>query len=153
MGVTEAMDAPISAGAANNTELCWVCHPVQEQHWRALAVLLVMMATGIGLFIATGDSAWSLTGLAVLLLGLYDFLLPTTFRLTRHGVESRVLIFTRRKPWTSLRSFHVGPNGVLLSPFRGRHRMEAHRGIFVRFHGNRAEVLSIVRVRMVGDET
>ena len=153
MGVTEAMDAPISAGAAEHTELGWVCHPVQEHHWKALVVLLVMLATGVGLYLMTGEESWSLIGLAFLMLGVYDFLLPTVFRLDRHGVESRVLFFTRRKPWSALRSYHIGPNGVLVSPFPGRHRMEAHRGIFIRFRGNRDEVLAFVRERLEGEDT
>ncbi len=144
MGVTEAMDARTSAQVNDDCDLSWVSHPVRLHPKKNLLVATVMLTTSVGLYFGTGDLGWGLIGAAVLMLGLYDYLLPTSFKLTAAGAQSRVLFFVRRKRWSSLRSFHADQHGVLLSPFRGRHRMEAHRGIYLRFVNNREAVLEAV---------
>ena len=138
------MDARTSAQVNHDCHLSWVSHPVRSHPKKNLLVATVMLATGAGLYLGTGDVGWGLIGVAVLMLGLYDYLLPTTFALTAAGVESRVFFFRRRKQWSTLRSFHADQHGVLLSPFSGRHRMEAHRGIYLRFVNNRDAVLEAV---------
>jgi len=47
-----------------------------------------------------------------------------------------------------LRTYHPDRNGVLLSPFSRQTRLETFRGIYIRFDGNRKEVMSVIKGRL-----
>lgn len=99
--------------------------------------------------VAMGDAGWGFIALALLGLGVHDFLLPTRFRVDARGVTRRVLFFARTRPWSQIRSYWVDGAGVLVSPFPRRHRMEAHRGIYLRFDGNREVVVGFIERSLV----
>ena len=100
--------------------------------------------------------SWLETGyftvLAVLLMWghVAGFYLPTHYSLTEESVLVRGLVSRREKSWGEFRSFHKDREGVLLSPFIGRSRLERFRGVSLQFHGNRDEVMAVVE-RMIVD--
>jgi len=104
---------------------------------------LVVAATAVAVFLGTGSPGWTLLSAILLLVGVHDFLLPTTYRLSTEGVSSRTLWIRRHKPWSFCRSYWVDAHGVLLSPFPGRSRLESHRGLYLRFAG--ADRQAVVR--------
>ncbi len=134
--------------ANGDVTLSWNSHPVRTEHGKTAIFVGVLIVSGIALFVATGNVGWALVGDAFLMLGLYDFLLPTTFTVDEWGVRRRTAVFRRARRWEELRSFQVDARGVLVSTFAGRSRMEAHRGIYLRFDGNRERVLAAIEARM-----
>lgn len=114
----------------------------------------------IGLFVialmAWTLQSWLRTGyftiLAVLLMWgqVAGFYLPTRYTLTEKGVFVRGIVSRKEKDWSEFRSFHRDREGVLLSPFIGRSRLERFRGVSLQFHGNSGEVMAIVE-RMIPD--
>jgi hypothetical protein len=80
------------------------------------------------------------------------FFLPTRFALTGTGVSVRGLVSKREKDWGEFRSYYVDREGLLLSPFTERSRLERFRGVSLQFHGNRDEVVAFVeRVMSAGE--
>jgi hypothetical protein len=59
---------------------------------------------------------------------------------TAEKVKVRYLFTTVQKDMSSFRSYFPDKNGVLLSPFVGPSRLENFRGIYLRYHLNKAEV-------------
>ncbi len=102
--------------------------------------------------------SWLETGyftvLAVLLLWgqVAGFYLPTHYSLTDESVFVRGLVSRKEKSWSEFRSFHKDREGVLLSPFVGRSRLERFRGVSLQFHGNRDEVMAVVERMIVNRE-
>jgi hypothetical protein len=90
------------------------------------------------------------TVLAVLLLWgqVATFFLPTRYTLTDDAVVVRGLVTRREKPWTDFQSYLVDRDGILLSPFAARSRLERFRGLSLQFHGNRDEVIAFVESAM-----
>jgi hypothetical protein len=76
------------------------------------------------------------------------FFLPTRFALTEQGVSVRGLVSRRQKPWSEFRSYYIDREGLLLSPFTERSRLERFRGVSLQFHGNREEVIAFVENTM-----
>jgi len=138
----------VSAAARGEAVLSWMSHPVRTQHDKTAILFAVLAVTGVLLYLATGSVGWSLIGDALLLLGVYDFLLPTTFRLDGEGASRQTGILRRTRRWEELRSYYGDANGVLLSTFAERSRMEAHRGIYLRFEGNRDQVMRAVEAHL-----
>ncbi len=121
----------------------WVSLPLRHAPWKGLVLVLVVAATATAVFLGTQSPGWTLLSGILLLAGVHDFLLPTTYQLSEEGVSSRTLWYRRHKPWSFCRSYWVDAHGVLLSPFPGRSRLESHRGLYLRFAG--ADRQAVVR--------
>ncbi|MCK4915450.1 MAG: hypothetical protein KAS89_04725 [Candidatus Eisenbacteria sp.] len=134
--------------------LSWTSWPMLRSPVRAvLAVAFVVLMAGTiqALFRTT-----YFTVVAVLLVWgqIAGFFLPTRFSLTDEKVSVRGLVSRREKDWSEFRSHYVDKEGVLLSPFMERSRLERFRGVSLQFHGNRDEVVAFVEHMMSrGDDT
>lgn len=129
-------------------EIRWISHPVRTDHRKTLILALVLLGTAFLLYINTQSLGWALLSVVILMVGVYDFLLPTRYSLDEYGAESRVLFYRRHKSWSALRSFYPDHHGVLLSPFPSRSRLEGFRGMYLRFVDNREEVLRYIGQRL-----
>ena len=96
-----------------------------------------------------------LIGLA-LVVSVGDYLLPITYRITRESASARSLLSHRIIRWEDVRICRLCHDGVKVSPLSRRSRLEAYRGVFLRFptepgqlaeHGYRFgnEVLEAIR--------
>ena len=94
------------------------------------------------------------TVIAVLLVvgQVAGFFLPAKFELTEKKVTVRGLVARREKDWGDFRSYYVDREGILLSPFIERSRLERFRGFSLQFHGNRDEVVRFVERMMARDD-
>ena len=123
----------------------WVSLPIQYSPWKGTFLLAVVLTTAVAVFFSTQNFAWAVFSTILLLIGVHDFVLPTTYQLTEDGVSSRTLFRRREKPWSFCRSYWIDKHGVLLSPFPRRSWLEAHRGLYVRFAGaDRRAVVAFV---------
>ncbi len=141
--LTPPSDGEADAGSA--AELVWVVHALRRQHAKTAILAAVLTLTAAFIYLNTASLVWTAASLLILLFGVLDFVMPVTFSLTEWGVESKVVFYRRRKPWSMLRSYSLDRNGVLVSPFPDRSRLEAFRGLYIRFSGNRDEVVGFIR--------
>lgn len=130
------------------SELAWTAWPMRRSPVRAALGLafIALVAWTLQNWLRTGY----FTVLAVLLLWgqVAGFYLPTRYALTDEGVSVRGILAKREKTWEDFRSHFVDRDGVLLSPFIGRSRLERFRGLSLQFHGNRDEVIAFVRAKL-----
>ncbi|MCK4408913.1 MAG: hypothetical protein KAW67_02440 [Candidatus Eisenbacteria sp.] len=134
--------------------LSWTSWPMLRSPVRAVLAVafVVLMAWTIQSMFRTTY----FTVVAVLLVWgqVAGFFLPTRFSLTDERVSVRGLVSRREKDWSEFRSHYVDREGVLLSPFVERSRLERFRGVSLQFHGNRDEVVAFVEHMMArGDDT
>ena len=134
--------------------LRWTSWPMLRSPVRAVLAVafVVLMAWTIQALFRTTY----FTVVAVLLVWgqVAGFFLPTRFSLTQDGVSVRGLVSRREKDWSEFRSHYVDREGVLLSPFVERSRLDRFRGVSLQFHGNRDEVVAMVeRMMGSGDDT
>lgn len=139
----------------------WTAWPMIRSPLRAVLAVafVVLMAWTLQSILHAGY----FTLLAVLLVWgqIAGFFLPTRYRLTDETVEVRGLVGRKTKGWSDFRTWYVDKEGVLLSPFLERSRLERFRGLSLQFHDNRDEVVAFVERAMkevgvsdehVGDE-
>ena len=74
-----------------------------------------------------------------------EFLFPIHYRLGPEGAEMRHGLARRRMEWADVRKAYLLADGVRLSPFDYPSRLEAYRGILLRFEENRDAVVEAVR--------
>lgn len=118
------------------------------------AVLAVAFVVLMSWTLQTVLHAGYFTVLAVLLVWgqVAGFFLPTRYRMTDEVIEIRGLVARKTKSWSDFRTWYVDREGVLLSPFLERSRLERFRGLSIQFHDNREDVLDFVERAMARGE-
>ena len=134
-----------AAATAGVMELTWKCHPARRSVARTTAVVmfLVLLAMFIAWYTSSPGFAVVLTVIMFLSLSAYFF--PAWYTLSERGIKVKTLVATYERPWANYRSYWPDKNGVLLSPFPYRSRLENFRGLFVRFESNGKEVIQFVK--------
>jgi hypothetical protein len=114
------------------------------------AITAVLFVALVAWTLQTWLHAGYFTVLAVLLVWgqVASFFLPTYYTLTDDTVTVRGIVSTREKPWTDFQSYLIDREGILLSPFAERSRLERFRGLSLQFHGNRESVVAFVEGAM-----
>ena len=133
---------------SEGTTLKWSSHPVKRKTTVSILVVLFLLAVWVVVYVTT--SSILLTGLAVIIMlgSMSSFFLPTSYELDQKKVKIRFFFTNREREWSAFRSFYVDKNGVLLSPFAKRSRLENFRGVYVRFGHNKDQVVDFVRSKI-----
>jgi len=146
----EGGERTASAGEKKPGEplLDFVCHPARrDTRITTLVTIFIVVCIVIVWLISFSPL---LTGLAVLILfgSLAGFYFPTRYIIYDDHLLVKTKMQTLRKDWSQYRSYYPDKNGVLLSPFGRPTRLENFRGLYVKFAGNREEVMDIVRSKI-----
>ncbi len=127
--------------------LSWRVHPLR-QDWRvSFGVITLLILLWWGIWRWTRSGLFTFLSILILLVSLSSFFFPVTFSLDREYVTVKSNFTTRRRRWGEFKSFWVDRHGVLLSPFKGRSRLESFRGLYIRFSNNRDKVVSFIQRR------
>jgi hypothetical protein len=127
----------------------WTVHLARDRPGRAAVVVLTLLLAAGLCFTLFRSPLFALLTAAVLLGATSEFLLPIRYRLDNQGAESANLHNRRRISWRDVRKAYLLEDGIQLSPFDQPTRLEAFRGVFLRFGpgGDRETVLAAVRER------
>jgi hypothetical protein len=112
-------------------ELRWVTHPMMEFPAKAVLFWAVYLLVLLAVRIATKEWIFVVLSGLILIASLRGFVLPTAYKIDSEGIEIDRWFYKTRKKWGDFRSHVVERNGVFLSPFSVKHRMENFRGVFV----------------------
>ena len=117
-----------------------------------LPVPAAKRAAVLGFAILAGLIGWRLLGIPGLILGVAVVLGSTLeiwmahrYILTSDKAESRIGPFVTSIEWPSVKRVIEGEEGVILSPFDKPTRLDAFRGVYLRFNSNQGEVLAKIR--------
>lgn len=138
---------------SEDTTLEWSSHPVRKKTLVSILVVLFLFLVWMVVYVTTSSPL--LTGLAVIIMlgSLSSFFLPTYYELDQKKVKIKFFFTNREREWSAFRSFYVDKNGVLLSPFAGRSRLENFRGVYVRFSQNKDQVVDFIRSKIEKKES
>jgi hypothetical protein len=122
----------------------WTVH-LARQNPRQLAVLAIstMVASVAGL--AVIGLLGSLAALLLMIASFADFVFPMSYQITRENVTCRKLFGFSEIKWIDVKRCYVDDYGVKLSPLTRLSKLEAFRGVYLRFDRNQEEVLETVR--------
>lgn len=136
---------PAEPASTRDEPMCWRVHLAVERPGRAALLVAVALGSGALCYSLFGNWVFALASAGVLLAATAEFLFPVSYRLDEAGAEMRCLFGGRKMDWSEVRKAYLVEAGVKLSPLPRRSRLEAYRGVFLRFEGNRDEVLAAVR--------
>ena len=132
-------------------------------HWRVHLggsapgkVLLVFGAAGgvaaIGV-VLMHSILFAVIGIVMVLAPTSEFLLPVRYSISKDGANSKWGLNSNFLAWEDVKQVRWGEQGVKLSPLPGPSRLEAFRGVYLRFAGNKQEVEDAVRYWYRSNET
>lgn len=122
-------------------------HGAGRTNERFLLVGVIAVAIGLAMM-RTGNWVIALMVPVVLVSATIEMWVPTRYRLTEQYVEVRKGLGLSRLLWTDVKRIEVTELGVRLSPLAKPSRLDAFRGVSVRFAGNQDEVLGIITAQL-----
>lgn len=132
--------------------LTWSVHLAQDSPKRMLIALLCLISTAIaGYFIMSrfGSAAGMLGGAVgafAILSSLSDYLFPLRYEITRDHATCRRLMGITQIEWKDVKRCYLDDLGIKLSPLIRKSRLEAYRGVYLRFGpDNKDKIIEIVK--------
>jgi hypothetical protein len=122
----------------------WVVHSLTENWKKSACLILFLLFIWILIYSMFQSFFYMILSIVVLLGSLSSFFLPVRYTFYPDKVTIHFFLSKRSKPWSVFNNYYVDKNGVLLSPFPKPSRLDAFRGTYIRFGGNRAEIIDYV---------
>lgn len=85
----------------------------------------------------------------VMIAGFSDFVFPVNYVLTREGASCRTKFKQSEIKWENVQHCYLDDTGVKLSPLDRQSRLEAFRGVYLRFADNKNDVIDTVKALRV----
>ncbi|MBI5778469.1 MAG: hypothetical protein HZA49_03320 [Planctomycetes bacterium] len=123
----------------------WTSHPFKAEPKKSVFLVIIILLICLMVFITTSNIGFTLIALALLVLSMRQFFLPTVYVLNAEGVEVRFSGATKKKRWDYFQSYYEDRNGILLSPFKDKSRLEAFRGIYLIANNNKPQIVEFVK--------
>jgi len=133
-------------------KVTWTVHPMMDNPKKGITFWIILPMV-IWLFYWNIEPDFSRiasrlsTVVVTLILLIYfsSIYLSTRFTIDSDGVAISRWLFTKRLTWKRVRSMVNEKNGVFISPFPVRTRMENFRGVFLFYRDNQEEVIDALR--------
>jgi hypothetical protein len=125
--------------------ITWTVHPFKESVKATILVIFIIMFICGVVYYSFGEIFWVILSLIFLLGSLSSFFFPTTFTLDDEKVRVKRVFTTITRAWNAFRGFYWDKNGVQLTPFSHPSRLDSYRGLFLKFGGNKEEVLDFIK--------
>ncbi len=147
--MTEHNRQTISQASENEPVLSWTVHLATQDPFKLACSLAVMAFVCAAAYWAVGPLG-PVAAALVMLGSLADFLFPVRYEITPTRAACRMLFKRAEMRWENVRRCYLDQNGVKLSPLDRGSRLEAFRGIYIRFNGNREQVIAAVESLRAG---
>ena len=130
--------------------MSWTVHLARRQPAKTLICVAFIAAVSAGGYFAISPYAAALV-CAALAASLSDFLFPIRFIIWEDRVGCRMLLKSAEIKWTKVKRCYLDDYGVKLSPLGRASRLEAFRGVYLRFANNENEVIETVKALRPSD--
>ncbi|MFH2037365.1 MAG: hypothetical protein ABIJ45_13255 [Candidatus Zixiibacteriota bacterium] len=131
----------------------WVCHPAKRRMKVTVLVTLFLIILVVVVWFVTYSKLLTVLSGLFLYGSMSSYYFPTKYKLTGKKIIVKTTMQTLTKEWPQYRTYYPDKNGVLLSPFARRTRMENFRGLYVKYEGNKHEVDAMVKRIMEAQKT
>lgn len=144
--------AALSDRAERSSEpLIWVVRLWASQPSRRWTVLVFALLAAVIGYLLLQNVVAAFVGFAAVMLSTAEFWLPLRFKLDESGASSRCGISETAIEWANIKRAVLSVEGIKLSPHEVEKATSPFRGVFLRFAGNREQVVEAVRKRVNED--
>ncbi|MGQ9661849.1 MAG: hypothetical protein ACUVWX_05850 [Kiritimatiellia bacterium] len=121
--------------------------PLRDEPPTKTILLLALIGITVGLSYLIMNYSGAILAAILLFVLLGPYFLPTRYKVSERGVESRFPLFNRSRSWGEYKRYAVARDGVFLGTFPRPSRLDSFRGEFLRFTAGMdpEQVLELVR--------
>ncbi len=132
----------------NPIALKWTVHPAKKNLPLTILVIIFLVILCISIYISFDSLSLSLLSAIFLFGSLSSFFFPTTYLLCDKGIIVKTIFREFYREWVSFKRYYIDKNGILLSPFLYKTRLENFRGLYVRFDSNKQQIVDFIKSRI-----
>lgn len=123
----------------------WVSRPYKRDWKKSLLLVLFIILTCEVVYIGFHNTFFVVLSAIFLTGSLLRFFLPTRYIFTAEEIKITSPGLNKTRRWEVFKSYYVDKNGVLLSPYTGKSKLENLRGLYIMFSNNKDEVVEFVK--------
>lgn len=116
----------------------------KDPNRRTVAIAAIVIAGLAGLLIFH-HPLFAIIGMVVIFVSTAELFLPVKYKLDANEARQQCGLSVTAIPWTEVRRLVTQGDGVRLSPFEKPNRLDAFRGVFLRYASNEDQVLGKIR--------
>lgn len=125
--------------------LKWSIHLLRENPEKLLIIVPIMLISILISYVLFRNIISPIVTLLLFTAALSDYLFPVHYEITPSGAASRTIVGERKIEWSQVKKCYLDEYGVKLSPLSIPTRLEAYRGVYLRFARNREDVICAIR--------
>ena len=126
----------------------WTVHLIKRNWIISAGVVLFLVILCVAIYLSFSSATFLILSIVILAISLSPFFFPTTYTFQDDCITVKSLLRKSSRNWDSFKSYYPDRNGVLLSPFISPSRLENFRGLYIRFEGNRSEVVDFIQKKL-----
>lgn len=134
------------------TAVEWTSYPLARHPVRGAILIAICILFCVGTWMWFEHWVFVSVAVAVLFLSTMRYYFPTRYRLDGEGVRSWFIGLAKFRPWSDFRNVYVHKDGMFLAPFEKPSRLDAFRGIYIRFGANRDEAVAFAKEQTASPE-
>ncbi len=138
------MPIAVSDRASSQPVMSWSVHLARRHPVKAIVSLAFVAAATVAGSILAGPYVALFVAVA-LVFSLSDFLFPVKYFITTEGVSCRMLLKSCEIKWQDVKRCYLDDFGIKLTPLDRVSRVEAFRGVYLRFGDNQEQVIETVK--------
>ena len=129
----------------NEPALVWKVHLLREEPAKALLIAPIVLGSLLACSLIFHSLLFPAVVLFLFASSLADYLFPVRYEISEQGASCRTLTGRSFIEWDRVKKYYLDDGGIKLSPLERPGRLEAYRGVYLRFGRNREEVAEAVR--------
>lgn len=131
-------------------EIKWTVHPAKKNLKLSVLVIIFLVILCVSIYVSFDSLILSLLSAVFLFGSLYSFFFPTTYMLHEKEVIVKNIFRKFSREWDFFKRYYIDKDGIFLSPFSHRTRLENYRGLYIRFGNNKDQVIDFIKSRITG---
>ncbi|MEK7448480.1 MAG: hypothetical protein AAB019_03245 [Planctomycetota bacterium] len=126
----------------------WSVHPLKKNPTNSVLLVLFLVLLLVLVYLAFENIVFVFVSAVLLAVSLLKFFLPTSYVFTESEIKVSGPLGKTVRNWAVFKSFYPDKNGVLLSPFSEKNRLENFRGIYLLLGDDREPVLKFIEAKI-----
>ncbi|MFC1524996.1 hypothetical protein ACFL5I_01265 [Planctomycetota bacterium] len=119
------------------------------QNWRKTAILVLVIILICALVYLSFHEILFVILAAIFLCGsVINFFFPIKYVFTDESIKVITPLTSKKRNWSTLKSYYIDKNGIFLSPFAGKSRLERFRGLYLIGARHNTEAIAFVREKL-----
>jgi hypothetical protein len=135
----------LTVGNVNESVLAWKVHLLKEDPKKALLVFPAVLVSLAICYIFFRNPIPMIAVLFLFFSSFSDYFFPIMYSVDEKGASVKTALWKNFLEWEKVKKYYLDETGIKLSTLGYPSRLEAFRGIYLRFGGNKEEVIEAVR--------